>query len=142
MAIVNDISVLHPKMQTRVVRLHKYLIDAHETGRTQTRFEIYETFRDVRRQRDMIKRKVSKAGPWESAHQFGLAVDFVPYLDGKTAKAWGVLPGWSWDERHDWDFLKIASRLYGLDVPIAWDKAHVQHPKFAQLRTLYENILA
>ena len=110
MTIHRDISLLNPKFALVVRRLHEYLIDAHETGRTKTRFEVFETFRDPIRQADLLKKGASKAGPFQSAHQFGLAVDFVPYLTSEEALALGtrigerVLPGWSWHSSHDYSF--------------------------------------
>ena len=44
MPIYSDISLLNPKFGRAIDRLHKHLIDMHETGRTKTRFEI---FRDL-----------------------------------------------------------------------------------------------
>ena len=39
------------------------------------------------RQKDLIAKGVSKAGPFQSAHQFGLAADLVPFLTPDEAKA-------------------------------------------------------
>ena len=102
MTIYSDVSLCNPKFAASVTRLHKYLIDAHETGRTKTRFEIFETFRTPMRQRELIAKGVSKAGPFQSAHQFGLAVDFVPFLSPNEARELAertgerVFPGWNW----------------------------------------------
>lgn len=143
MPIYRDVSLLNPKFAPVVVRLHKYLIDAHETGRTKTRFEIFETFRDPMRQTELLKKGASKAGPFQSAHQFGLAVDFVPYIDGPEATVIShtlgerVMPGWSWWSGHDYDFLREAARQHGLDCPISWDLVHVEHTKFGLLESQY-----
>ena len=143
MTIVSDISFLNPKFGRAVRRLHEYLIDSYETGRTKTRFEIFETFRDPKRQADLIKRKVSKAGPWQSAHQFGLAVDLVPYLSPEEAIALGeyigerVLPGWSWWSGHDYVYLADSARKFGLAAPIKWDPCHIEHPRFESVRDVW-----
>lgn len=126
--IYSDVSLLHPKLFLRAKRLRDYLIDAHETGRTKTRFEIFETFRSPLRQADLITKRVTKAGPWQSAHQFGMAVDFVPYLSGDDARRLGEKPGWSWSAANDYDFLKASAPAFGLSVPIAWDLVHVELP--------------
>lgn len=141
MTIHSDIALLNPKFSLVVRRLHEYLIDAHETGRTKTRFEVFETFRDPMRQADLLKKGTSKAGPFQSAHQFGLAVDFVPYLSGEEALALGtrigerVNPGWSWHSSHDYEFLLKSASEFKLSMPVfAWDKCHVEHPNFSKLR--------
>lgn len=141
MTIHRDISLLNPKFALIVGRLHDDLISAYETGVTKTRFNIFETFRDPIRQADLLKKGASKAGPFQSAHQFGLAVDFVPFLSGDEALALGerigerVLPGWSWHSSHDWQFLLNIARKHKLAMPVfAWDKCHVEHPNFSKLR--------
>lgn len=140
MTIINDTTFLNTKFAARLTRLHKYLIDAHETGRTKTRFEIFETFRTPMRQRDLIAKKVTKAGPLQSAHQFGLAADLVPYLSPEEAAALSastgerVFPGWNWHSSHDYRFLATAAETFKLACAISWDPCHVQHPDFEQLR--------
>lgn len=143
MPIYRDVTLLNPKFAAVIKRLNNYLIDSYETGRTKTRFEIFETFRDPMRQAELLAKGASKAGPFQSAHQLGLAVDFVPFIDeaeaAVIAKALGerVFPGWSWWSGHDYDFLKKAAELHGLAVPISWDKVHVEHPKWQKLRTAF-----
>ena len=143
MAIFCDLSLLNPKFGRSCKRLHEYLIDAHETGRTKTRFEIFETFREPRRQAHLLKKGVTKAGAFQSPHQFGLAVDFVPYLSPKDAVELGlrkgerVLPGWNWDASHDYGFLATSAKLFNLTVPIAWGPCHVEHPLWREFRHEY-----
>lgn len=145
MPIIRDLTGLNPKFKGVIVRLHDYLVDSHETGRTKTRFEIFETIRSPARQADLIKKGVSKAGPWQSPHQFGLAVDFVPYLTGVEATDLGnrigekVLPGWSWHSSHDYAFLHQAAEKFGLDNSISWDPCHVQHPQWQLVRKLWRS---
>lgn len=64
--------------------------------------------------------KTSKAAPFHSSHQMGLAVDFVPWIDGK----------WSWDNGHDYQLLKVEAEKLGLTRPISWDLVHVEHPRW------------
>lgn len=141
MTIHSDLALLNPKFSLVATRLHEYLIDAHETRRTKTRFEVFETYRDPIRQAQLRKNGASKAGPFQSAHQFGLAVDFVPYLTSEEAIALGTLigerinPGWSWHSSHDYKFLLDSARKFNLAMPVfAWDKCHVEHPNFGKLR--------
>ena len=145
MTIYRDISLLHPKFARRAKRLADYLIDAHETRRTQTRFEIFETFRDPVRQADLLTKRVTKAGPFQSAHQLGLAVDFVPYLSPEVAARLAerigerVFPGWNWHSSHDYRFLATAAQKFKLTVPISWDPCHVEHPDWKKFRLAYAN---
>lgn len=140
MTIHSDVSLLNPKFAAVVVRLHNYLIDSYETRRTRTRFEIFETFRDPMRQAELLKKGATKAGAFQSAHQLGLAVDFVPFIDEAEArviaKALGerVASGWSWWSGHDYEFLKQCAEDHGLAVPLTWDRVHVEHPKWPKLR--------
>lgn len=147
MTINRNISSLHPKFQRVVERLEKYLIDAYETGRTKTRFELFEGFRDPERQARMLAQGTSKAGPFQSGHQLGLAVDFVPYLSVEDAKIFNtvhklfgdkaVRPGWSWHALHDYEYLRlVATTQFQLVMPVfSWDKCHIEHPDYPMLRS-------
>lgn len=143
MTIYSDVALCNPKFAARVTRLHKYLIDAHETGRTQTRFEIFETFRTPMRQKDLFAKGVSKTGPFQSAHQFGLAADFVPFLSPEEARALSerigerVFPGWNWHSSHDYSFLAASAKRFEMAVPILWDRVHVEHPDWPKLRETF-----
>jgi len=135
--IIRSTSELHPAIRSSANALYKRLIRAHEASRLKVRFEIYETFRVPSRQEQLRLKGVSKAGAFESAHQFGLAIDFVPFLSQAEAVAIGVLPGWYWPEITDeaWKVLKEEAKLCGLSVPISWDAAHVEYPGWKQLIT-------
>ena len=142
MPIYNDVSLLHPKLALIVPSLHQKLIAGYETGLTKTRFEIFETYRDPIRQRDLLKKGATKAGVFQSAHCVGLAVDFVPYIDAQQALNLGdltgekVLTGWSWHSSHDYAFLKRTAESFGLEVPISWDRVHVQSPQWQKIRPI------
>ena len=57
--------------------------------------------------------KSTKAQAWQSAHNFGLAADFVPMdPDGL----------WSWRDDEDWFWLGHRARECGLSQPIKWDR--------------------
>ena len=96
----------------------------------QCSFEPFEGLRLPDRQHYLrTVMKTTKAGPWQSAHQYGLAVDFavVSYLRrGKQV--------WSWEAEAPWADLKSLANVYGLSVPIQWDKGHVEHPMFYELK--------
>ena len=134
--IVRDMTLLHPKLIGLARKLQKALIAGHESGLTKTRFEVFETYRDPSRQADLFIKKATKAGPYASAHQFGLAIDFVPYITAEEAAKLGerigerVLPGWNWHSSNDYSFLKTEAMKVGLVVPISWDLCHVEHPNW------------
>jgi len=88
-------------------------------------FGPFKIYRTPQRQVEMLRTGKSKAGPWSSAHQYGLAVDFVPYIRGS----------WSWTvPLTTWDHLREQAHKVGLLNDIEWDRAHVEHPAFAKLR--------
>jgi hypothetical protein len=93
-------------------------------------FRIFEGFRDPGRQQALMMdpRGVTKAGAWRSAHQYGLACDFVPWIGGRWA--------WPLAEASIWDELKAAAELHGLEAPLKWDRAHIQHPLWNELKPL------
>ena len=140
MKIFSDMSLLHPEFRRVVMRLHDDLIRAYHTKATQTRFEVFETYRDPIRQGELLSRGATKAAMFHSAHQFGLAVDFVPWLDateaGEMAEALDekVLPGWNWSSRNDWDFLRQKAVFHGLNNSIAWDRAHVESKRWPAVK--------
>lgn len=138
--IYRDVGLLHPKLSASAISLRQDLIRAYESGRTEFRFEIFETFRSPERQRYLVGRKTSKAGPWQSAHQFGLAVDFVPFLTQAEGEALGVKAGWYWPPITDicWKFLQQRAQQFGLDRPYSWDGPHVEPPLFRQLMNTIE----
>lgn len=84
----NDIMVLHPAVRTAVVNVY---VQLQSEG---IPFRIFEAFRFPERQADLYAQGRTKPGgivtyakPWSSYHQYGLAVDFVLFINGD----------WSWD---------------------------------------------
>lgn len=140
---IDSIEFLAPKMIPLVRSLAKELAAGYETGRTQTLFKVFETFRAPDRQAALLSERTSKAGPWQSAHQFGLAVDFVPWTNSSMADDWaergiGLPVGWNWHPANDYRFLAARAEEVGLTTPIKWDPCHVQHPSFGALRTVWK----
>ncbi len=85
------------------------------------RVMIFETYRNPARQLELFRKGTSKALPFQSAHQFGLAVDYVPLTDRK----------WTWeppDPAHVWGTLRKEAEALGLWNGLDWDRAHVEHP--------------
>jgi hypothetical protein len=112
---------LHPLARDPFARLHQALMEGHRVGATDVWFEPFEVYRSPEDQEAAFKRGVSKARAWQSAHQYGLAVDFVPYP-------------WHWRPGPHWDYLKGQAERVGLICPIAWDRPHVEHPAFATMK--------
>lgn len=133
------ISFLHREMRPIAERIHQDLLDAHETHRMEFRFEVFETLRLPGRQADLLAKGTSKAGPWQSAHQVGLAVDFVPYLTASQARqhTGHGMAGWHWPSNghSDWDVLTDIAENYGMKT-IAWDRPHVEHPLFDKIQAV------
>ncbi|PZR00855.1 MAG: hypothetical protein DI533_10130 [Cereibacter sphaeroides] len=84
-----DIMRLHPTIRDKVAKIQK---DLQAEGAP---FEVFEAFRTPERQAVLFAQgrtkggpKVTWAMPWESMHQYGLAVDFVLRINGN----------WSWDD--------------------------------------------
>lgn len=124
---------LNPKAIESFDALAKALARAYETGETETLFKPFESYRMPERQLDLFAKGTTKARPWRSAHQYGLAVDFVPFVPLSANRAVGE---WSWRANHDYKFLAASARHCGLDVPISWDPCHVEHPIWKKLRLI------
>lgn len=116
---------LHPKARESFRLLSARLEQGYRAGSTNTLFRPFEGFRSNERQDYLYTvEKTTKARAWRSAHNYGLAVDYVAYKDGV----------WSWEGPIDWLFLKQAAVGAGLLVPISWDKPHVEHPIWQQVK--------
>jgi peptidoglycan LD-endopeptidase CwlK len=91
-------------------------------------FKLFEGYRTPERQQALYQQGrsnshpgpiLTKAKPWDSYHQFGLAADFVLFVGEK----------WSWDTAgiydHWWQRLEEIGRIYGLE-PLSFEKPHLQ----------------
>ena len=110
------------------------VIPNHPTAR----FEPFEGYRSPRRQEHLFSvTKTTKARPWQSAHQYGLAVDFAIEIvnPSKSSTAPDFL--WKWYSDAPWGKLKILALRYGLDIPIKNDLGHVEHPWFKDVRAAW-----
>lgn len=137
---IDSLTLLHPEFARRVKALDEELTRLYETGRTETHFKLFETFRHPARQARLLTQRTSKARPWESAHQWGLAVDFVPYIDVERAKliaedsGIAINPGWNWDSSHDYSLLATTAKQFQLSTPISWDPCHVESSDWPEFR--------
>lgn len=118
-----EIALIHPKTREILMPLLHELARGYESGATQRRFQLFEGFRDPRRQDYLFKKGTTKARAWQSAHNYGLAVDIVPF-EGTTDRGF-----WRWGiPRGDWEYLHTIARNHGFLTPINWDLAHLEHP--------------
>nr|DAJ63878.1 MAG TPA: hypothetical protein [Bacteriophage sp.] len=116
---IDQLDALSLHCRAQFVRLSEMLQEDFDNGTTRTLFLVFETFRTPDRQAQVRAEGASQVGPWQSAHAWGFAADFVPYMEGI---------GWSWDDDHDWDHLDNRAKLCGLRRPITWDRPHIEHP--------------
>ena len=72
-----SITDLHPEVRGAFSALSEDLALAYQTNRTEFLLEPFEGLRSPDRQAHLLTEGTTKAGPWKSAHQYGLAVDFV-----------------------------------------------------------------
>lgn len=124
-AINRSLDDLHPAAREQFKQLAAWLESEYRAGRVKVLFRPFETYRSPVRQLELLARKTTKAGPWQSAHQYGLAVDFVPYP-------------WSWSDGDHWKFLANGAKRFDLTAPIKWDLPHIEHPDFRQIRRLWK----
>lgn len=116
----------HPICVKAFRSLESDLKGASVRGDIPFEFRAFETYRTPQRQQLVLDAGTSRARMFQSAHQLGMAVDFVPWTDAKK---------WHWDvEMHWWSVLKGKAIAHGLDVPLSWDKAHVEHPLWNRVR--------
>lgn len=129
---VYDTDCLVPVFRQRLLRTMAELDHMYVVGQTPTRFKVFETYRDPMRQLVLYRAGKSKALPFKSEHQFGLAADVVP-LDSEGRFTWEPA------DESAWLTLRSTAIRYGLDTPIQWDKAHVCMPRvWSELRTLLQ----
>lgn len=117
--IIRDLSedIIHPRAYDAFRRLAHTLELDHRYGKLGTLFKPFESYRHPYRQADLY-RSGRERRPYQSAHQFGFAVDFVPYENNR----------WTWDKNKPWDALAERARACGLVVPHPHEPSHVEHP--------------
>lgn len=120
---------LHPKAREHFALMAHRLEQRYKAGLTPTLFKPFEGFRTPERQDYLFRvEKTTKARGWQSAHNYGLAVDFVPLKDAAN------LSSWDWHERHDWTLIRDIAVNLGLSAPISWDLPHVEHPAWQAIK--------
>ena len=119
--IDNNLEHLHPVFREKVQALFEKL-QAENLP-----FRLFEGFRTPHRQRRLYAQGrtaapwtiVTKARPWQSNHQYGLAADFVLFEHNN----------WSWDDSGPrakwWSRLHELARQVGLK-PLSWELPHLE----------------
>lgn len=115
-----DLDKLHPvvreKVQALITQLDKENIP----------LRLFEGYRFPQRQHQLYSKgrttpgkRVTKADAWSSYHQYGMACDFVLYIDGK----------WSWQTRGKYAKYWKRYQEIGVEVglkPLSWELPHLQ----------------
>ena len=115
-----DPACLHPLFRTKTTALIEALTQEGIP------FRLFEGFRSPERQQYLYAQGrtrpgaiITKARPWASYHQYGLAGDFVLFENGK----------WSWETKGDraryWRRLREIGKQLGLE-PLSFEMAHLQ----------------
>lgn len=130
-----NINDLHPIMREPVKKLEGVLLGENLLAAgTAPGFRLFEGYRSPERQDQLFRQKgaaVTQARAWQSAHQYGLAVDYV----------WWTGQAWSWDASHPWEDLRSAAFMtQNLRTPLKWDLPHIEHPAWEQLRKVIPHL--
>jgi hypothetical protein len=115
-----DLAQLHPALRQAVAKVLAELDEANIP------FRVFEAVRSPARQRWLFAQgrsrkgaRVTGADAWSSFHQYGLAVDFVLFIDG----------AWNWDDAGPratwWERLHGIAEKHGL-TPLKNEKPHLQ----------------
>lgn len=127
--VVRDVGYIHPLIAAQVLQLEKIMIGLQLKG---PQLRIFETWRSPARQHYLLLKmpRVTEVQPWQSAHQYGLAVDFAGYTRGGD---------WTWDvPSSTWRALRAQADKVGLVVPApSWDPGHVEYVAWADLRDVF-----
>lgn len=112
-----DMNLLHARCREDFLLLMKDLTDSFHQGLVKRWLRPFETYRHPQRQREALQNRTSRVGPYFSPHQFGLAVDFVVWENGR----------WLWPDKDPcWDFLRARATARGLRNELDWDRVHVE----------------
>lgn len=127
-----EMSYLHDDARDLFLLLMRDLTKSFEEGIVKKWLRPFETFRHPARQLEALRNRTSRAGMYQSAHAFGLAVDFVPWENGR----------WLWPPNEDpcWAFLRERATARGLQCRLDWDRAHVEHPMWEDLNACLKSM--
>lgn len=138
------IDLLHPSVRDEVVKIINEC-NVALSGRAKVRIaQGYRTFDQQNKLyaqgRTVPGKKVSNAKGGQSIHNYGLAVDIVLIIDGKTA-SWDTLKDWDNDGVADWyECVKIFAK-YGWDWGGNW-KTFKDMPHFEKKGYKWQNLIS
>ena len=138
------IAKLHPLVREEVTKIVNECND-NLTGRAKVR--IAQGLRTLEEQQQLYNqgritsgKKVTNAKPGQSIHNYGLAVDIVLIIDGKTA-SWDTAKDWDNDKVADWyECVKIFAK-YGWDWGGNW-KTFKDLPHFEKKGYTWRNLIS
>ncbi len=124
------ISNLHPKLKEDTFRIYNEICEAL-TGRAVCRFS--HTLRTNQEQNDLYAigrtkpgKIVTNAKGGQSYHNYGLAVDIVLIIDGKTA-SWDTKGDFDKDGKSDWQEIVAIFKRHGWEWGGDWKFADYPH---------------
>jgi len=122
-----DVNFLHPIARAGFIGLASQLRKDYDDGTAPCEFRIFECYRTPARQEFVQRQGNSKATAFRSAHQYGLAVDFVPFEVGR---------GFFWPDASDarLNYLRRVASAHKFLNDIPWDRSHVEHPLWAAIK--------
>lgn len=122
---INDMRLVHPDVRADFMLLQHDLERGFRYGEVKRFLRPFETYRHPMRQDYLITQGTTRAKAYESAHQFGLAVDFVPWDNGR----------FNWPDVSDpcWAYLRQKAHARGFKNDIEWDRAHVEHVRWGRV---------
>lgn len=123
---IRDMKLLHDSCRADFMLLAHDLDVAFREGSVKRFMRPFETWRHPSRQLYLLEEmRTTRARPFESAHQFGLAVDFVPWDNGR----------WHWPPVEDpcWAYLRARAHARGFENDIEWDRAHVESKRWTNV---------
>lgn len=121
------IKLLHPKLREEVMEIYDEICEAL-SGKAICRFT--HTLRTFAEQDLLFKKvpKVTNAKGGMSYHNYGLAIDIVLIIDGKTA-SWDIKNDFDSDGKADWMEIVNIFKQYGWEWGGDWkflDQPHFQ----------------
>jgi len=121
------IKLLHPKLREEVMEIYEEICEALK-GRAMCRFSY--TLRTFAEQDLLFKKvpKVTNAKGGMSYHNYGLAIDIVLIIDGKSA-SWEIKKDFDGDGKADWIEIVNIFKQYGWEWGGDWkfyDAPHFQ----------------
>lgn len=140
--IHRDSVLLHPEARPLFQKFIGQLLDARRDRQINTHFRVFESYRSPLRQELLYAQGrgepgniVTNARAWQSAHNYGLAIDVVPYYTKEEAESLNInggRAGFFWDHapKEEWDFVHNLARSMGFEDRIPWDSPHIQHPLY------------